>query len=107
MSIQYNPEKYGVKIVCEWEAYEPSYSFDTVLVVRSIETGKLYAATDSGCSCPVPFEDHSFPSDFVEVKAWADVKALVEREFPDDSYRSRNSWSPLRVAVTNACRAKR
>lgn len=47
-----------------------SYEFDELKVVRSVETGILYYATDSGCSCPTPFEheDANFP------EAWTPIK---------------------------------
>ena len=47
-----------------------SYEYDELRVVRSKETGILYYATDSGCSCPMPFEaeDADFP------KSWTPIK---------------------------------
>lgn len=37
-----------------------SYEFDIFAVWRSIEDPSLfYWGTDSGCSCPSPFEDHT------------------------------------------------
>ena len=39
----------------EWS--EESYQFDLTRVYRQISTGALFYATDSGCSCPSPFED--------------------------------------------------
>src|SRR5699024_372088 len=38
----------------EWS--EESYQFDLTRVYRQISTGALFYATDSGCSCPSPFE---------------------------------------------------
>ena len=56
------PEKYGLVIVAE-AAKEPCYDFDMVVVFRHEDTGHLYWAADSGCSCPSPFEDyHSLDS---------------------------------------------
>lgn len=101
-SIAYNPEKYGVTIVECFDAYEQNYDFHQVLVVKSIETGRLYAATDSGCSCPIPFEDHKFPSDFIEVRKWEDVKRLMDEHFPRDSYYSRLPHDSFRRVVNRA-----
>jgi hypothetical protein len=39
----------------EWS--EPDYSFDTQQFWTDTETGLVYTAHDSGCSCPSPFED--------------------------------------------------
>lgn len=47
MSLLYNPERYGVEIVANFDAYEPNYSFDILVVVRDRKDGKLYCATDS------------------------------------------------------------
>ena len=79
MSITYNPEKYGVAIVADLEA-GGGYDFDTVLVVRTLCCGKVYAAHDSGCSCPVPFEDTKFPTDFVEVRNLDDLLPLIAQQ---------------------------
>ncbi len=54
----YNPENLGLEIV---EQLNPnmSYEFDMVVVWKAIESGNLYWAADSGCSCPTPFEDYN------------------------------------------------
>ena len=46
----------GATVVGEIELSEPCYSYDTLMVLRN-EQG-YYLATDSGCSCPTPFEDY-------------------------------------------------
>lgn len=93
-SIMYEPDKHGVQIVGQYDVREPNWSFDIVLVVKSIETGRVYAAFDSGCSCPIPFEDHYFPSDFIEVKEWADVRRLIEEH--------RREASPIPASFRNS-----
>jgi hypothetical protein len=62
-NVYYNPTEVGATVVGEIDM-GGSYEFDIFLVLRSEATGKLYCATDSGCSCPTPFEDHSFSDDF-------------------------------------------
>jgi len=52
----YSPEKLGLKIVGVVEK-EPDYDFDMFVVWES-EDGTIYMASDSGCSCPSPFEDY-------------------------------------------------
>lgn len=52
----YNPEAHGLAKVDEVDLSEPCYSFD-LLVVWADEKG-LYLGTDSGCSCPTPFESY-------------------------------------------------
>jgi hypothetical protein len=55
-NIYYNPEKYGLTVVGEIEWSEPCYSFDTTVVWKD-KDGIYYWASDSGCSCPSPFEE--------------------------------------------------
>ena len=50
----YHPEKMGLSTVAEFDSAD-SYEFDKFVVWTD---GKaLFWATDSGCSCPTPFED--------------------------------------------------
>ena len=49
-----------------------SYDFSDVILVKDTSDGKLYAAHDSGCSCPSPFESHTFPTDFTEIRSVED-----------------------------------
>lgn len=43
--------------VTEVQWGEADYNFDLTRVYRHTETGELFYAEDSGCSCPSPFED--------------------------------------------------
>ncbi len=52
-----SPGKFGLATVGEVEWDDACYSFDLTVVWKDIETGALYFADDSGCSCPSPFED--------------------------------------------------
>lgn len=61
-NIYYNPEKLDLEIFGTLEA-DLSYEFDILLVVKDKESGKLFYATDSGCSCPTPFEDFYYHMD--------------------------------------------
>lgn len=42
------------------------YEFDIFLVIKNNETGELLYSTDSGCSCPEPFEGH-YLEDFTPI----------------------------------------
>lgn len=55
-NVYYNPQDFGLEIVGEFEFSEPNWSFDT-LVVWKEKRGRYWIGTDSGCSCPSPFED--------------------------------------------------
>lgn len=56
MNVYYNPEKSGLKILGEIDTAD-SYEFTKLVVWERIEDGVLFWGTDSGCSCPSPFED--------------------------------------------------
>jgi len=55
-NVMYTPEEFGLVSVCQVELQEPNYSFDILEVLKG-ELG-YYMATDSGCSCPSPFESY-------------------------------------------------
>ncbi len=53
----YNPEQYGMEIVVQLDDPDASYSFDMFVVWMRRSDGELFYGTDSGCSCPSPFEN--------------------------------------------------
>ena len=53
------------------------YDFSDVILVKDTNDGKLYAAHDSGCSCPSPFEKHVFPTDFTEIRSTEDFRNFL------------------------------
>lgn len=71
-NIYYDPEKFGLTVVAEVEYSSGGYEFNTRVVWRQKETRKLLTARDSGCSCPVPFEDINLsnvePVDFAALR---------------------------------------
>jgi hypothetical protein len=70
----YSPEKSGLEIL---DTVDQSrvYEFDIFCVWRNLATGELYWDTDSGCSCPTPFDDVelSGPSTVAEIHAALDA----------------------------------
>lgn len=58
----YNPGACGLKLIDSID-FADSYEFDIVAVWEDIETGQRYYASDTGCSCPTPFEDFRSLSD--------------------------------------------
>lgn len=80
MNVYYNPEDFGLIPVAELELTEPDYSFDTVVVWIHPESGLIYWAHDSGCSCPLPFEDFTsleslslvFPDTYDELRRYVE-----------------------------------
>ena len=57
-NIYYEPEKFGLETIGTIEWAEPNYSFDFSVVWKS-KRGEYWVASDSGCSCPYPFEDYN------------------------------------------------
>lgn len=55
-NIYYNPEAFGLRSVAGIDV-AGSYEFDMFEVWT--DGAQLYWATDSGCSCPVPFDEVS------------------------------------------------
>lgn len=49
----------GLIPVAEIELAEPDYSFDLLGIWQAADTGAYYLSTDSGCSCPSPWESHT------------------------------------------------
>lgn len=64
----YNPQDFDppLKLWAELDMTTADYTFD-IRLVWVTEWGAVYTAFDSGCSCPVPFEDFIWASDLTEV----------------------------------------
>lgn len=90
-NIYYDPEKFGLSIVGEVEFSNDSYEFDTTVVWRD-KNGTLYCASDSGCSCPSPFEDLGI-ADLTKIERIQDLIDYFENRknesyyyYDEDSY---------------------
>jgi hypothetical protein len=69
------PEAFGLEIVAEVEYSDGCYQFDTRIVWRDKETGRLYTAR--GCSCPIPFE--SYDRRNIEIVDFGVLKAEINK----------------------------
>jgi hypothetical protein len=76
-NIYYYPEKSGLEIVGVVEV-GGDYEFDTFVVWKN-QDNNIYWSTDSGCSCPTPFEDHDLE----------DIVLLTEDNFKEFSEQLR------------------
>lgn len=56
INVYYDPEKSGLEVF-EYIDTAGSYEFDMFVVWKKLDDGRLFYATDSGCSCPTPFEN--------------------------------------------------
>lgn len=77
------PEKYGFKrVVTTGELDEPDYSFYEFAVLEG-EDG-YYLSTDSGCSCPSPWESHTkddFTGPLTAAQVHEEVTSLWENSY--------------------------
>lgn len=80
------PENSGLEIVAEIEYSDRNYNFDTRVVWKHIESGLVYTARSSGCSCPMPFEEFDTIDD-LEVVIDVDI---FRREFDELGYQRKN-----------------
>lgn len=57
-NVYYSPHGFGLDTVCqvEWDGGD-DYGFDLTVVWFHEESGVYFWDSDSGCSCPSPFED--------------------------------------------------
>ena len=74
----YQPEKFDLTPVAEFDYSDGNYCFDFRVVWRH-SSGKFYTARDAGCSCPSPFEDYNTLEDLEELDLAA-LEAEVDRE---------------------------
>ena len=53
----YNPEKLGLSLL-SFDEPNLCYEYNTLCFWKT-EDGRIYTASDSGCSCPTPFEQYA------------------------------------------------
>lgn len=70
----------GLEFIGEVEWNDYPYEFDLTGVWKNKEG--YWIASDSGCSCPTPFDNHRFPDDFEGPFTFHEAAAnLQEQEF--------------------------
>ena len=99
-NIYYNPEEFGLEVVGEVSAGE-GYNFDYTVVWKEKESGKLYWARDSGCSCPTPFGDYD-SIDMLNPLALYSHKASLEAAMRDAEVSYYNSERLIRLVEAAA-----
>lgn len=57
-----NPEVAGLEKLVELNEPGLHYAYNIFIVVRHIESRRLFFVEDTGCSCPSPFENYYFNS---------------------------------------------
>jgi hypothetical protein len=79
----YNPDKFDLEILGVLDLCYESYSFHDLVVWRHLETGQIYWAEDSGCSCPSPFEDLTSMDQLNTLDSWRDLAVLLNDRLGD------------------------
>lgn len=87
-NVYYDPEKLGLKIVGVLDQPDLSYEYNTFVVWQHEDSKRLFYATDTGCSCPTPFEEYNFES--------PDNNTLTE-------IKAGDSWNSFVNDVSNFC----
>lgn len=105
----YHPARCGLEILGVLEDPHANYSFDTVVVWIDLATSDLYAAHDSGCSCPSPFEGYHSTGDLTPVRSWQDVDGVIGQSYTTydsaDVFRLRRSVESYLDGMQLATRA--
>lgn len=95
--VYYSPEHFGLTPIGQLDDPEASWSFNTFVVWKHEETGKIYYGSDSGCSCPSPFEDTHSLDGLTEVVSLHDFIDDVQDYFNSvcpwtSNYEHRETW---------------
>jgi hypothetical protein len=62
----YDPEECGLEIFDDIDT-AGSYEFDMFVIWRKLDDNTLWWGTDSGCSCPTPFEGFETLNDMNQI----------------------------------------
>lgn len=100
MNIYYSPEKYGLTSVKDVEWRDEGYEFCLTALWKSQE-GRFFVASDSGCSCPSPFEDYSSVDQLAEVKSLGDLLAHI-KQASEDHYFNYDATTAQRAELVSA-----
>ena len=95
-NVYYSPESYGLRTVGEIEWSEPCYDFNLTVVWQDVTTGAYYYASDSGCSCPSPFEDYD-RSNIAHATKMQDLIDGIAAARDENFYRSQDEDESARV----------
>ena len=95
------PEGAEVEVVGYASEADLCYQFYEFVVLRKDDV--YYWSSDSGCSCPTPFENHVFPGDFESGNAVDALNALTAWSqgisVEDDGLRTKLMNAPTERAA--------
>lgn len=104
-SIYYSPEEYGLTVVKDVEWRDESFEFCMTVLWRDA-AGKFYAASDSGCSCPSPFEDYRSVADLTPIESLGDLLAVC-KQASEEHYFDWDNTQGLRADLVSAYQTAR
>ena len=89
----YNPEKLGLEMLT-FDEPDMSYEFNT-LCFWSTGDGRVYSASDSGSSCPTPFEDYEGADQKEVLQKLERVGSVEQAAYTFDSWNKSYDGKPL------------
>lgn len=75
-----SPAQFGLEIVGDAEWADEPYRFDLTVIWKNSD-GEYLVASDSGCSCPEPFEEYT--KDDLTVMSRQDIFVLLKDKIAD------------------------
>lgn len=103
-NIYYSPEQFGLELVKDVEWSDEAYQFCQTALWRDHD-GNFYVATDSGCSCPSPFEGYTEVKQLDQVLTFGDLLVHVEKASKDHYFTYAGTMKF--AALVSAYRATR
>lgn len=104
-NMYYSPEKFGLELVAEVSWNDDSYQFDDTIVLFHRETGRWFVESDSGCSCPCPFEGLSSLDDlavFDKTSAQSELLSIFQCQVPNEDSYGREQIPRIKREVASA-----
>lgn len=78
----YNPEELDLVILKEVEWSDECYQFDKTVLWKH-KDGRIFIASDAGCSCPTPFDECYSIDDLTEVTSHKKLAEYLEQRAED------------------------
>lgn len=88
----YDPEKLNLELI-SFDEPDMSWEYNTLCFWKA-KNGLVYSASDSGCSCPTPFEDYDGETEKEVVQKLERVGSLAQAEQIFDSWNKDYNGKP-------------
>ncbi|WP_328967944.1 DUF7574 domain-containing protein [Streptomyces sp. NBC_00239] len=97
-NIYYSPEKFGLKELGEVDT-GGSYEFNKFVAWSRPDDGAVFWSTDSGCSCPSPFEDLESVDSLERVRDVAEFARVARAWVRDASDASASDRDAMELII--------